>query len=47
MSASVTDPPVSTQVPMRFIVVVFAVAIVVGVAVAYFGIHGQIGGSIP
>jgi len=38
---------VSTEVSKRFVVVVFAVAIVVGIAVAYFGIHGQLGGSIP
>jgi len=43
----VSDPPVTAEVPKRFIVVVFAVAIVVGIAVAYFGIHGQIGGGIP
>jgi hypothetical protein len=47
VTAAVSDPPVRAEVPTKFVVVVFAVAIVVGVAVAYFGIHGQFGGSIP
>jgi len=36
-------PPVSTA----FIIVTFGSAIAVGLAVIYFGIHGQIGGPIP
>ncbi len=36
-----------TRVPMGFLIGIFAVAIVVGVVVAYLGIHGQIGTGIP
>ncbi len=42
-----SEPSVDRQVPMRFVIVAFAVSVVIGVAVAYFGIHGQLGGGIP
>ncbi len=42
-----SEAPVDTRVPVRFVVVAFGVAIAVGIAVAYFGIHGQIGAGIP
>jgi hypothetical protein len=34
-------------VPPAFLIVTFAVAIAVGVAVILLGIHGQLGGPIP
>jgi hypothetical protein len=40
-------PPPTPPVPTRFVVVTFAVAIAVGVLIAYFGLHGQIGAGIP
>ncbi|MGD0256405.1 MAG: hypothetical protein ABSB90_00785 [Thermoplasmata archaeon] len=43
MSAS----PVSTAPNTTFVIVLFAVAIVVGVVIAYLGIAGIIGGPIP
>ncbi len=42
-----SESPVNAPVPMRFVVVAFVVAVVIGIAVAYFGIHGQLGGGIP
>jgi hypothetical protein len=42
-----SDVPVDARVPLRFVVVAFGVAIAVGIAVAYLGVHGQFGGSIP
>jgi hypothetical protein len=41
MSAAPTGPP------RTFLVVTFALAIAVGVLVAYFGITGQLGAGIP
>jgi hypothetical protein len=35
------------KVSPAFLVVTFAAAIAVGIAVIYFGIHGQLGGTIP
>lgn len=43
MAVAREAPPI----PWRFIVTLFAVAIVVGIAIAYLGITGQIGGPIP
>ncbi len=43
MPADAPLPPVSTA----FVVVVFAVAIAVGVLIAWLGITGVIGGPIP
>ncbi len=34
-------------VPLSFVIVVFTVAIVVGVAVAWLGMTGRIGAGIP
>lgn len=42
-----SSPSVDAKVPTSFVVVAFAVAIVAGVAIAYFGLHGQIGAGIP
>lgn len=39
--------PPSAGLPWTFLVVTFAVAVVVVVLVAYFGIHGQLGAGIP
>jgi hypothetical protein len=37
-----------TPAPSRaFLIVAFGVSIAIGVAIAYFGIRGQIGASIP
>lgn len=47
MARAVTNPPASPRASTAFLVVTFAVAIAVGVLVAYFGITGQIGGAIP
>ena len=35
------------KLSVAFLVVAFAAAIAVGIAVIYFGIHGQLGGPIP
>jgi hypothetical protein len=43
MAAESATPPV----PMRFLIVVFAAAIIVGALIAYFGFGGQLGGPIP
>lgn len=43
MAAASTVPPV----PLRFLVVVFTVAIVVAAVVIYLGFNGLIGGPIP
>jgi hypothetical protein len=40
-----TEP--SPQISRAFLVVTFAAAIIVAVAIIYFGINGQIGGPIP
>lgn len=40
-------PEPSPPVPLTFIIVTFAVAIVVGALIIYFGINGQLGGPIP
>ncbi|MGB6500008.1 MAG: hypothetical protein WBG19_01210 [Thermoplasmata archaeon] len=40
-------PVESSPFPTAFVVVTFAASIAIGVAIAYFGIHGQIGGTIP
>lgn len=37
----------SPRVSPVFVVVTFAVAAAVAVAIVYFGIHGQLGGPIP
>ncbi|MGI0155923.1 MAG: hypothetical protein ACREDE_07325 [Thermoplasmata archaeon] len=37
----------SPKVPLAFLVVTFAVAIVVAVAIVYLGINGPLGGPIP
>jgi len=37
----------STRPPTTFLVVTFAVAILVAVLIAYFGITGQLGAGIP
>jgi hypothetical protein len=42
--AARVEPP---KFPLAFVIVTFAAAIGIGVAIAYFGIHGQIGGTIP
>ena len=39
--------PPTPRVPVRFVIVTFVVSIVIGVAIAYYGIHGQLGGGIP
>ncbi len=42
------SPPVpSTRVPIGFLIGIFAAATVVGVVIAYLGIHGSIGTGIP
>ena len=41
------EPAHSAPVSRAFVVVTFAVAIVIGIAIAYFGIHGTLGGGIP
>jgi hypothetical protein len=43
----VNAPPIDTKVPPAFVIGLFAVAIIVGVAIAYLGITGQIGTGIP
>jgi len=40
-----TEP--SPPVPLAFAIVVFAVAIVVAVIIAYFGLRGQLGAGVP
>ena len=35
------------ELPVRFIVVTFAVAALVGALVLYFGLTGQLGAAIP
>jgi hypothetical protein len=40
-------PPPSPKVSNVFIVVAFTVAILIGIAIVYFGINGQLGGPIP
>jgi cell division protein FtsL len=42
---SMTETP--PQISRAFLVITFVVAIVVAVAIIYFGINGQIGGPIP
>lgn len=44
MFSDVLPPPAPSRM---FVVTVFAIAIAVGVLVAYFGITGHIGGPIP
>lgn len=39
--------PSSSDLPIRFIVVTFVVAAIVGALILYFGIHGQLGATIP
>ena len=43
MPADAQLPPVS----MAFVIIVFSVATVIGVVIAYLGITGVIGGPIP
>jgi small basic protein len=40
-------PEPSPRVSPAFLVVTFVVGAVVAVAIAYLGIHGQLGGPIP
>ncbi len=42
-----TATSTSNEPPWLFIVVLFAVAIAVGVTISYLGITGMIGGPIP
>jgi hypothetical protein len=44
VSAAESTPPVSGR---GFMLGAFVVAAVIGIAVAYFGITGQLGGPIP
>ncbi len=44
MSTSAEPAP---TLPLSFVIVVFAVAIAIGAAIAYLGITGQIGAGIP
>ena len=37
----------SPTLPLSFVIVVFAAAIVIGAVIAYLGITGQIGAGIP
>jgi hypothetical protein len=41
------DPAASAPVPRMFVVVVFAVAILAGALIAYYGITGHLGSGIP
>ncbi|HUJ77657.1 MAG TPA: hypothetical protein VLX64_01480 [Thermoplasmata archaeon] len=41
------EPPNPAPVSRTFVVVTFAAAIVIGVAIAYLGIRGTLGGGIP
>ncbi len=43
MDGAAQTPPV----PLRFLIAIFAVAIVVGGIVAYLGFTGALGGPIP
>lgn len=43
MSATSAGAPV----PRSFVIVIFAIALVVGVAIAYLGTTGQLGAGIP
>ncbi|HLM70767.1 MAG TPA: hypothetical protein VK423_05260 [Thermoplasmata archaeon] len=42
-----STPPASTGPSTTFLVGTFAIAIAVGVLIAYFGIKGQLGAGIP
>jgi hypothetical protein len=39
--------PPKPELPLRFVVVTFVAATVVGVAILYFGLTGQLGAGIP
>ncbi|MFY9717217.1 MAG: hypothetical protein WAK40_04715 [Thermoplasmata archaeon] len=42
-----TAPSPSAPFPTSFVVVTFAASIVIGIAIVYFGIQGQLGWGIP
>jgi hypothetical protein len=45
---SQVPPAVPTETfPFRFLIVTFVVSVAIGVAIIYYGMHGQIGGGIP
>jgi hypothetical protein len=39
--------PPPPRLPIGFVVATFVIATVVGAAVIYLGLHGQLGGPIP
>jgi len=43
----VSAAPVAETTSRTFVIVLFAVAVIVGVAITYLGIAGVIGGPIP
>jgi len=43
MAAATETPPV----PLKFLIVVFAVSIAIGIAIAYLGFTHALGGPIP
>jgi hypothetical protein len=42
-----SDPAGTAPVPRAFVLVVFAVALVVAAAIAYYGFTGQLGAGVP
>lgn len=42
-----SDAPAAPEFPYRFAIIAFVVSILIGVAVFYYGVHGQIGAGIP
>ncbi len=52
MNPAAVEPPMTAEtpdpkVPLRFVIVTFLAAGLVGAAILYFGLGGQLGGPIP
>jgi len=40
-------PATNAPFPLRFVVVTFAISIVIGVVIAYYGMQGHLGWGVP
>jgi len=47
LAREMPTPPPEPELPIRFVVVTFVVAAVVGALILYFGLTGQLGAGIP
>jgi len=47
VATPMANAPSGPKLPWRFVVVTFVVAGVVGAAILYFGLSGQLGAGIP